>query len=741
MKNNKKVLFLLIFFLLSLVNYSLVNARSYWRVRDLWNDYVVRPISSRVNEYVAPDNTATDTVAESYEWVITVKCSDFPWQSTITLEVNWVSETINCKVPDPVKPTWWSVTPLPDPVAPDPIIPDPVITTNTTTTYWWTCSSYISDWEENWSNCEINSNWTSNWTINCEQINTWSSVSTSCWKNETTTTTTYTDWLVTWTTSSTSCDISTCPSNVIRPSNVTEDKIITAQIDNISSQCNWTAYADNLETCDLRLNISWTTNQGKAITWLSWKSITNITDISNFSSDLINNSWVALNFENVNNTTIQWSWTDFYVDINWIKSRTPLVKNNWKISLKLQWISSYTTLNLSNIFYNFKKPFTWILKVSDDNWNTWNAQPSLWTKQLYNLWLEQESSLVWNNLFNYSLDDFTNKVEPISSWLELQDIVLSWSTLNSDNWTLFEARINTSVDATQLDKPWIQVNKPIINYELDWENVSYYLSDWVEWNDSTPIKSEWDEFLWVEVIWTLQWDGKSEFTGQESNFSDLSKSDVRVAIRKNAYYLIKGMTSWQISSGIKYLEWDINFSEIGDLEGIETLIIKDWNLIVDQNVNEEWKKLWIIILKDNYNINSDYDISWNVYVSSWVDYINAIIYADWWLISADLYWNPYTNDSLIRTNNLKNQLILKWSLFTRNTIGWAILAWGYYLLPGWEQTNDFNKAMIYDLNYIRRWNNWCEDNNADWTCDLYNNPFVIIYNPSIQTNPPVWFDE
>lgn len=318
-----------------------------------------------------------------------------------------------------------------------------------------------------------------------------------------------------------------------------------------------------------------------------------------------------------------------------------------------------------------------------------------------------------------------------------QDITLSWSTLSSDEWALFEARINTSTWATQLEEPWLQVNLPIVNYELDWQQVRYYLSEWNEWIDETAIKLKWEEFLWVKIIWTLQADGKSEFTWQEENISDLSKLEIRDEIRKEAYLLVKNMQSWEILNWVKYIEWDVKIS--WEISWYETLIVQDWNIIIEWDLNTNNNKLWIIVLKDNYNVNIDYNNKWNVYITPNVTYIDAIIYADWWLISSDYYWNPYTKDTIERTLSLQKQLLLEWSLFTRNTIGWGILAWWYYLLPGWEQSLDFDKAMIYDLNYIRIWNNWCKDDDFDWECDLYNNPFIIKYNSEIQTNPPIWF--
>ena len=139
---------------------------------------------------------------------------------------------------------------------------------------------------------------------------------------------------------------------------------------------------------------------------------------------------------------------------------------------------------------------------------------------------------------------------------------------------------------------------------------------------------------------------------------------------------------------------------------------------------------------------------WNVYITPNVTKIDAIIYADGWFISSDINWNPYTKDNNARTSALQKQLILTWSLFTRNTIGWAVL-WtgGKYILPWWSKTTNFNEAMKYDLNYVRRWNKWCLDqkNNTtwaltpDWKCDIYSDYFILKYNPAVQTNPPIGF--
>lgn len=60
-------------------------------------------------------------------------------------------------------------------------------------------------------------------------------------------------------------------------------------------------------------------------------------------------------------------------------------------------------------------------------------------------------------------------------------------------------------------------------------------------------------------------------------------------------------------------------------------------------------------------------------------------------------WELYISDSDERTKDLQNQLVINWSLFTKNTVWWAVFSWWKYLLPWNKKSSDFDKAMIYDL--------------------------------------------
>ena len=485
------------------------------------------------------------------------------------------------------------------------------------------------------------------------------------------------------------------------------------------------------------MKILWTTNQNKSIVnwWTNWV-FSNFIDTSSIPSDLLNNEWKALNFESVpNNINIQQiNWQNFEFTISNIKSRTPIVRNDWKIRFNA-WS---TILELNSINYNFKKPFTWYIEVKNPYTLLWDWKTTLWTQLDYKLNLLEESNIDKDLLSNYSLIDFSSDIKEYWEWLEVQNISLSWATLNDTNWTIFSARVNTNSWATVLnDNPWLQIDLPVINYIFAWEKVWYYLSKETSWDDTTPITSEWEKFKWVKILWNLEWGWKQVFTWQEDNFSSVLWLWSRAKIRQNAYENISTMNSSQIADGVLYIEWDYRISWN---VSYETLVVKNWNIIISWDLNTSNKKLWLIVLKDNYNTSNWYNDKWNVYVKPNVRYINASIYADWWLISV---WNdelPFPVDNSERTYSLKNQLYMKWTLSTRNTIGWAILAWWKYILPWWTQTDNFDLSMQYDLNYIRRWSlDW--DKNSNWLLDNweYIDSFIIEYNPNIQIDPPKLF--
>ena len=736
----KKILIILMIFLSTFTLF--IKVALGYTIVDNTNDWVHWWLSQPLIEIVT----------NFMNWSITWEQAMQQWQDLIQLISNWWADFVATVDSSWILHVWctnnWNlISVIPDApstagssaatVIESLVPPPPVITSSSTTSYWWVCSNYISSYADNWSICNVEWNWDSAWTINCKQINTWSPVSSSCWTEVCTTTTTTTDWVVTDSNENCSCDSWSCPSDATKPADVFDIKTVTMNLwFPITNNSN--AYANNSDSNNITVNISGSTNQNKAINWIP-TGITDIQDTSWLKTNRINNTWDnALNFDWVTTSWITWAWNSFNFSINWIKSSAPLKSNNSSINFKANWVD----MVLSWINYHFEKPFTWEIKVWDNVWENWNWKIDIWTSNKFKL-ISKENNLIPET--NFKIYDFISNINTNSSDLSIINKTLSWGTLNMKDWVIFYSTLNTSESATSLITPWIKIElPPTINYNFNWKNISYYLNDKIIWDNKDPLVNiDWKDFIWVNVIWTLQWDWKQTITWQENNFSNISKLESKTQIRKNAYSYISNMTSWKTLNWIYYYNGDKKISEI-NLTDIETIVIKDWNLIIDKNINNN---IWIIILKDWYNIDNWYMLNWNIYVIPDVTYIKAIMYADWWFISVKNDWTIYTEDNYERTNDLKNQVIMEWTLFTKNTIGWAILAWWQYILPWDKKVNEnveiFFKAMTYDLNYIRRANKWCDKsiplNNLCNDIWEYENAFIIKYNSEIQINPPKLF--
>ncbi|MDD5770241.1 MAG: hypothetical protein PHE25_04670 [Candidatus Gracilibacteria bacterium] len=355
--------------------------------------------------------------------------------------------------------------------------------------------------------------------------------------------------------------------------------------------------------------------------------------------------------------------------------------------------------------------------------------------------LEMDLSVAQKNIVtSFSIDDFTNDIKLYDNINH--KFANGPSNINSSSNMKYLFTVDAKTDAGVSIAPKIKLsNNPIISYILNGEDIKYRLS--ATTNDTGPIilngilNNLNKSVSGIKIVGTSQLDGKSQLTSQGTNYTDLSTSDIRTQIRKNAYTYISSMTSGQIVNGVKYVVGeDVTIS--GNDLGYETLVVKDGNITISGNLNNSGITLGIIVLKDNYDVNNDYSNKGNIYVNEGVQTINAIIYADGGFISADNNGNPYTSDTLSRTNNLQKQLVLKGTLFTRNTIGGAIQGSSGYILPGGSITTDFAKAMLYDLNYVRRGNDGWNSINSSYN-EGSSNYFVIVYDSTVQTNPPKLF--
>ncbi len=507
---------------------------------------------------------------------------------------------------------------------------------------------------------------------------------------------------------------------------------------------------------------------------INWKEVRNI---NQHNCELLTScSTLRTNMYDYNVKWIDDAWYDALLE-SWYSGQSS--NSNWEISFDLKsiapweysnifkveiewWNNNYNnngvikTYNIYSKPWNesdwFKKLYIWQIQTYDKDADNWNWVPEFGTNMEYRVNIDNTTTY---NSSNVQILDFKNFINVVDKENTSLQNVSEVSDLNTRQ-PKFDASINTSDNASDFGTPGIEISNNwvsavYIRYNLWW----YLITSWVSVNDlyntNAPLSisnSSEDVFIWAKVVWLLQWDGKSSFAWlQEENFSDLSMSEVRGQIRKNAYNQIAKMRHNTIVWDVKYIDasktWG-TYTMDSDTSNYETLVVSNWDLIINNDVNLSWNKLWIIVLKDNYNVNNDFNSWnwWNIYVTPNVSQINAVVYSDGWFISSNQYWNPYLIDNSQRSSDLKNQLLLKWTLFTRNTIWWAFLVWWDYKLPwGWslpDTASNFNKAMIYDLNYVRRWISNCITN-WSWNCKYNDWAFIIEYNPNVQLNPPKLF--
>lgn len=144
---------------------------------------------------------------------------------------------------------------------------------------------------------------------------------------------------------------------------------------------------------------------------------------------------------------------------------------------------------------------------------------------------------------------------------------------------------------------------------------------------------------------------------------------------------------------IYYVDWDdvdVDNVKWNDIRQ-NTLIIADGgNIYIDDNVY--WDGLvWLISLRDLED--DERDDSGNIFVDTEVTNINALMYADWGLISTD--WNEY-GDELTR-DELKNQLFIEGVLWTFNTLGGSNVP----SCPHFVEECTPGIARYYDMEYVR----------------------------------------
>jgi hypothetical protein len=512
-------------------------------------------------------------------------------------------------------------------------------------------------------------------------------------------------------------------------STVSLDTISTTNVSGSKFANNYDTYKYNVQLKDQYWNYIWSktiSSVTQDCNWITWCDTIQLFETNPNDGE---NATVA-----VLSTQTDSDWKTIFT----LKSYTPWQFNEiFKVNVPIWWDNYIDNWNTDVYIWQysykntFKKPI--ILEdilVSSDSWITYSSTwLALWKEQRYKLVLKKDAwaTLSWYSSWSIFIKE--NETIQTSTWYYFIEWSFTWvvdvfSNINITpplwfTWTL------DFVDSSGVLK--VKAVEMPIYYKIWWKYIGYYLDD----NELTWICENTTKH--VKVLWNIQSDGKATWVQQEENFSDLSTAEMRWIIKKNATLLVRWMIWNEIDNPINWVKY-VNYTSTGTYTintpiNYETLIVRNGNVFINWNVSSNsWKPLWIIVLKDNYDVNRDYDQAWNVYIAYDVKNINAVIYADWALRSANSSWKSY-DDSY-----LWNRLSIKWSVFTRNTIWWA--TWTedkWYLLPWWKglvkTIANFDLTQKYDLNYLRKTE----------ICSYDDYSLLIEYDSKLQTNPPKGF--
>lgn len=456
-------------------------------------------------------------------------------------------------------------------------------------------------------------------------------------------------------------------------------------------------------------------------TWKRWEiKVTAISSVLFWDFDIIDLSWSPLTLG-----SLLLSYNNLSINSTkcWVSEITYDLSWNFKIKSSFWWEMNLETLD-SYYCPNYNKMV--IQFSSPQLWYKWiNASTILWL--IFNA---SEVSVKWLADLKWNKDNLNTDVIGEQKILNLSTSSVKWKLLS------LTTTINNNIELAIKNLIPNTNNIPINNFT----NVSnidkyyYYNYEWTVWDNN-----------WLWNKW------KNLLIQNDSFFSSVSPTDYQVPIK------------WK-----------------------NIIIVKWWNVYINADIYNKDYKTWgdkdnllvIVAKRDSTNKQN----GGNIYVNPSVTNIDAVLIADWSLLSYD--WTNALN-SKKDWDLLRRQLLIHWSLITKNTIWENMAVYGtdeyiwdkksdwvtskpiwsktpseYYNLANFRVSNlayaSYNSSEIcwWDdtrviinstswnaFEYAFAWKRKCFYNdtvNVDNLRTVENklNPLVIEYNPNIQFIKP-----
>lgn len=448
---------------------------------------------------------------------------------------------------------------------------------------------------------------------------------------------------------------------------------------------------------------------------------------TNANNDIqVNNLDIAITALNWNSWVWEWPINDIH---------TSYYPNPFKFTptIKIDWVSNNTNWVIHR---DYETEFTITWSTNKSSWS-----PDLTGIHITHLFDTMSWSTYTNNQISYqnltwSISQTTCTWSNTSAWYYFshtdcdRSSILPYSSNTIrlyNNVTSTNSSINDIVSTIpRLVNAWLSSfdtkYSSIVSYIINWNNIKY---------PSYTTTSSLINNSQIKISWIVNKNNNNFAVVADSSINyiwNILKSDVYTMIHKNVSLYQK---AWNWTADTLYMTWNYTLPSLWPT-WIETIIVDWWDVIIWSDITKIlWKVKTIIALK-----KSDWT-KWNIWIKHNIQFIWATLIADRSVLSWD--WTTYYTD----TNSATNQLFIKWSVISYNTIWWS--SKNHVICPYYITTIcDLVNSRRYDFNHFRSYINWISWNAVNWSTYwvnmsitwYVNAPMIIEYDSDTQKNPP-----
>jgi len=475
------------------------------------------------------------------------------------------------------------------------------------------------------------------------------------------------------------------------------------------------------------------------------------------------------------NLTKPWSYIDKDTyDRNNIDDGNAIVKFDQNLWL---WIINFKLRSI--VPWVFNKKF--IIKTQAFN-NKWNNIHSTWTftkdfgvkKYISPIQIDKTKDIKiydtgWNIVPTTGLFpgiEYTIKIPIKNYWFDDLNYSYNIWNINTDTFVAYPTNLykTVSVNDIQWDIKNNGSNYPgILSFKFKYVYKAWHVVDktvYFKFNPSVTLTSNsntwkfplysWSKTIWTgkdfsfkfSIVWFKSAYGQSFAIWQWKKQFNVVPYKIKSKIRQNAYNYVNSLkkdipTNWVL---IKEWNYKLDSTEYNKLKtnGINTLIVKNWNLTISTNIT---KRLDIAVVIDNPNYEitnstiNNYLSKGNIIIEPNVSFIDGLLFADKSIL-VGRNWTIFSSKTPQRVLLSKKQLLIYGTVISKNTI-WGSILWtdNKYTLPWGKKTSSLYLASLFDLAFFRFSNNlYNSEPNSKY--NAWKDDYCIIrYNPSFKFNP------